>query len=318
MTSFVFENFINTTLAGSITSSATTMTLSSSVGLPASIPSGYVMAFIINDVATRQNYEVVYAPAQTITGATLTIIRGQEGTTPLAWATLDYVYSSVTAGQMASFANLNGSPAQIFNVAPAVAANQAVQLGQVGGPNRTAEFTSNGTFTVPAGVTKVLISGCAGGGGGGGSNSGNTPGGGGGGGGVALKTSVTVTPSAPYTVTIGAAGAGGTSSTAGIAGGASSFGSLVTLTGGGGGGFNGGASSGGTAGNSLAQPGAPGVVSTVYNAAPPGGGGRFGQGGQPNGPNNAGNDASGYGGGGGGANDAAGGNGTPGIIIVEY
>ena len=101
MTDFVFYNFINTTLSGAITSTATSMTLSSSAGLPSSIPSGLSMAFILNDVATRQNYEVVYATA--ISGATLTIVRAQEGTAALAWSTGDYVYSCATAGQMGSF-----------------------------------------------------------------------------------------------------------------------------------------------------------------------------------------------------------------------
>jgi len=86
-------------------------------------------------------------------------------------------------------------------------------------------FTSSGTFTVPAGITKLKIT-AFGGGGGGSSNNGGL-----GGAGVAL---VTVTAGASYTVTIGSGGNGAAYTNAGAtAGGTTSFGSLVTATGGG-------------------------------------------------------------------------------------
>lgn len=101
MTQFVFANNINTALAGSISSSSTTITLASAANLPASIPAGSYLAITINDAATRQDFEIVYATA--VSGATLTVLRAQEGTTALSWLTGDYVYSPPTAGQMQSF-----------------------------------------------------------------------------------------------------------------------------------------------------------------------------------------------------------------------
>jgi len=169
MTSFIFANNVNTTLAGSISSSATSITLSSSANLPTSIPSGSVLVLTLNDVATRQVYEIVYATA--ITGATLTVIRGQDGTSAVAWATNDFAFSPPTAGQMAAmaqlgapniwtasntfnnavtvgnptiaghavnlvtaqadFAALHGSSSNVFNVAPAATLSQAMPLGQL-------------------------------------------------------------------------------------------------------------------------------------------------------------------------------------------
>jgi hypothetical protein len=93
-------------------------------------------------------------------------------------------------------------------------------------------FTSSGTFTVPAGVTRAKVT-VAGGGGSGGNARGNfqpsprggftTPayGGGGGGGGVAIKFVTGLTPGGTVSVTVG--GASGTSS----------FGAFVSATGGG-------------------------------------------------------------------------------------
>jgi hypothetical protein len=82
-------------------------------------------------------------------------------------------------------------------------------------------FTANGSFTVPASVTKMWISGIAGGGGGGGGGSNNLAnsiggcGGGGGSGQAAFKKVVNVTPGEVIAITIGLGGAGGAGGTAG-------------------------------------------------------------------------------------------------------
>jgi hypothetical protein len=88
--------------------------------------------------------------------------------------------------------------------------------------NRTVEFTSSGTFTVPSGVysAEFLIVG-AGGGGGGCDNSEATrsSAGGGGGGGAVKQITLPVTPGSSYTITIGAKGTGGAIGAAGANGG---------------------------------------------------------------------------------------------------
>lgn len=170
MTTFIFANNVNTTLAGNVSTSATTITLASSANLPTSIPAGSVLVITLNDVATKNNYEVIYA--QTVTGATLSnCLRAQEGTAALAWLTGDFAYSPPTAGQMggmgqlganntwsgnntfsnpvavasatasgqainkgqaeSEFALINGSAAQTFSVANASSNTQAIPLGQL-------------------------------------------------------------------------------------------------------------------------------------------------------------------------------------------
>lgn len=114
MAYFIYANNVKTTLAGAISSTATSLTLSSSANLPASIPPGYFFVITLNDVATQQNFEIIYATA--ISGATLSgLIRGQEGTAALDWSTNDFAYSAPTKGQMQALAWLNGSPSQPWN-----------------------------------------------------------------------------------------------------------------------------------------------------------------------------------------------------------
>jgi len=114
--------------------------------------------------------------------------------------------------------------------------------------SRQQSFTTNGSFTVPSGVTTVYVSATAGGGGGAGAGgTGASPGTGGGGAGggagqYVYRMPIAVTPGQVIPVTIGAGGThsngapANTSATAAGNGGATSFGALLTLTGGGGGG----------------------------------------------------------------------------------
>ena len=104
MNSFIFANNINAELAGGISSTETTLTLNSTQNLPTSIPSGSVMALTLcNATPTTAPtvFEIVYVTA--ISGATLTVIRAQEGTAAQVWLTGNAAFSGPTAGQMASF-----------------------------------------------------------------------------------------------------------------------------------------------------------------------------------------------------------------------
>jgi len=106
-----------------------------------------------------------------------------------------------------------------------------VQIANLNGPAgvlflNQQQFTSNSTWTAPAGVTTVYAIGQAGGGGGGGGGGTTTQGRGGGSGGGYGGTSlaqgffVSVTPGFTYTITIGAGGAGGAGGTGGVTDGA--------------------------------------------------------------------------------------------------
>lgn len=354
MTIFTFANNINTTLAGTVSTSATTITLSSTANLPASIPAGEVLVITLNDVATRQNFEVMYATART--GSTLTVLRGQEGTAALAWLTGDFAYSPPTAGQQESFGQLaeantwtgNNAFTQPVAVPNAVTANEAVPLGQLTQvgviPGRWLSrviYAAAGTYaeTPPATATLALYDVNGGGGGGGGAfgtASGQIAAGtGGGAGGRALKRVVNPTT---QTVTVGAAGAGAVGATSGGAGGTSSVGVLVSATGGAGGsagtagtsGTNSGALGGSGAGGDINAPGANGfgpfgIASANIVKSGMGGSSPYGQGGLEQTTYATGGAAVGNSAGGAGgsvppnnAAGASGGAGTPGIVVIDY
>jgi hypothetical protein len=216
---------------------------------------------------------------------------------------------------------------------------------------RMQKFTSNGTFSVPAGVSTIYVSGCAAGGGGGagGGNSSSSSliGSGGAGGGAGqsiIRAAYSVTPGDSIPITIGGGGSGGAGVSgatggSGGAGGNTVIGTLVTLTGGSGGagGLSGPSSSNvaGPAGGAGYPRGGHANDTTLNNSSgsggygascPFGGGGSNGRGATTNGANASPGYGYGAGGGGGGGTYAqavtsAGGNGSsgmPGIVIIEW
>jgi len=122
-------------------------------------------------------------------------------------------------------------------------------VAQIGGvPQDMQEFSTPGTdnFTVPVGVTRLLVEVWGAGGGGGGSGAdGQGCGGGGGGGGSGgySRTIITVTPGEIFVVKIGMEGNGGAVNTGGGNGGNSSFETnasvVLVISSGGGGGVSG-------------------------------------------------------------------------------
>ena len=178
-------------------------------------------------------------------------------------------------------------------------------------PHGKTRYTSNGTWTAPAGVTTIWLSGTGGGGGGGTPSSGAA--GGGGGAECDVAVELTVVPGTAYAVTIGSGGA------AANAGSATILGALRTLPGGAAGGavWTGGAAggAGGSAGgNGAGQSGVDNYRGgegggTIWGAG--GHGGEF--------PTATGTVGSGYGsGGGGGATSSAGGAGSNGFLLIEW
>jgi hypothetical protein len=73
-------------------------------------------------------YEVVYVTA--ITGATLTVVRAQEGTTAQNWNIGDFAFCAPTEGTVAQ---INGNPSQQFQAAPATSTGQVPTMAQAAG-----------------------------------------------------------------------------------------------------------------------------------------------------------------------------------------
>lgn len=176
-------------------------------------------------------------------------------------------------------------------------------------------FTTNGSFTVPDGVTTIYVSGSAGGGGGGGGYSSSNSGQGGGAGQSIMKQPYQVSPGDVIAITIGSTGSAGGVGAAGGQGGNTVIGALATLNGGGGG--NPGAASEG--GKSAGLPGGNGgIAGEDAIGSVPGSGGSCLMG--PGGSRRAAAGIAGINGGGGagGYVNAPGGTGGTGIVIIEY
>ena len=194
------------------------------------------------------------------------------------------------------------------------------------GFSRIATFTTSGSFTVPNGSTLLKVRLC-GGGGGGGSGAPGLGGGGGGAGGY-VESVVSVQPGQVISAIVGSGGAGGVSG-GGYAGtgGSSSFGPTINATGGSGGApaasFAPGGSPGGGSGGAVnlaggyGSDGNGGSVMFAGNGGSSlfGGGGRAASAGSAVQQNGA---APGSGGGACYAVSGDGGNGAPGIAIVEF
>ena len=137
MATVLFLNNYQTTLGAALSSTATTMTVSSTTGLPSSLASGQFIPMTLTPASNPGSaYEIVYVTG--ISGSTLTVTRGEEGTSALNWNTGDILYSTNTAETTGTSM---GSPSTDFQT------NTLTASGLI---------TANGGLTVPSGQTETV------------------------------------------------------------------------------------------------------------------------------------------------------------------
>lgn len=108
MATILFLNNYQTTLGAALSSTATTMTVSSTTGLPSSLASGQFIPMTLTPASNPGSvYEIVYVTG--ISGSNLTIERGMENTSALNWSTGDILYSTNTAETTGSAFSLPSS-----------------------------------------------------------------------------------------------------------------------------------------------------------------------------------------------------------------
>lgn len=155
MPSVLFSNNASGALASSITTSSTTITLTTGAGaqFPAISGSNYFYATLTD---SSNNLEIVKVTARA--SDVLTVVRGQEGTTPRAYAAADKLELRVTAAVMSSLPQLAAdqtfSGANTFSSAPTLGTPLAVASGGSGSTTSTgtgANVLSNSpTLVTPA------------------------------------------------------------------------------------------------------------------------------------------------------------------------
>lgn len=103
MSVILFANNAATTLAGSVSSGATSCTVVTGTGALFPNPSaGQYFLLTFSDAATNTTREIVKVTARS--GDVMTIVRAQEGTTAHAWSVADNAQNLWTAGSAATYA----------------------------------------------------------------------------------------------------------------------------------------------------------------------------------------------------------------------
>ncbi len=298
--------------------------------IPLPDPTGEVALNLVRVNAGQTAYETV-APAY--------IEDVVEDTTPQLGGDLDLNGNNIDFPTTANISDCLDEDDMATDSATMLATQQSIKAYVDAQAKGIQLFTSNGTFNVPAGITKVYLTMVGGGGGGGGVQGSGTESaaGGGGAGESVVNLPYTVTPAAALAVVVGAGGAGGVGVADGADGADSTFNAAITAakglkgvnaTGSRAGGVGGGSaldgadgSAGGAGGGKGVKGGDGGDGDTGGNTDGGGGGGTlFGAGGAGgDGANGA--DGS-LGSGGGGAGDAGaafnGGAGGDGFVLVTW
>lgn len=117
MSLLLFANNAQTTLAGPIAASATTLNLAAGTGKEFPSPAaGQYFVMTLNDQATGQVREIIWVTA--LSTDTCTVVRAQEGTTAVAWLANDIAANWWTAGQAAAMIQVAQLQAQATNYGP--------------------------------------------------------------------------------------------------------------------------------------------------------------------------------------------------------
>lgn len=147
----LFSNYASAPLAASISSSATTITVTSGQGaLFPAVPAGSIFYATLTD--SSNNLEIVKVTARSTDA--LTVVRAQEGTTARAYAAADKLELRLTAAGLNNFVQLDGAQT-VTGVKTFSSGIVAAVTGNVTG-NLTGNVTGNVTGNLTGNVTGAL------------------------------------------------------------------------------------------------------------------------------------------------------------------
>ena len=158
----VWANNASTTLASAISNSQTTITVAAGTGVEFPAPAaGQIAIATIED--TAGDIEVVWITG--ITGDVLTVSRGEEGTTPVAFASGSRIEQRPTAGTMQAFLQKNGGDTMTntttLNGVLQLNSSGSIQGGEFTGYHRSGAGVTTGQIYVSSGTpmsgTSVIL-----------------------------------------------------------------------------------------------------------------------------------------------------------------
>jgi hypothetical protein len=151
----LFTNNAASTLASSIGSGATSLTVASGQGalFPTITGTNYFLVTLQNISGTVT--EIVKVTARSTD--TFTIVRAQEGTTASAFTGGDYVQLRITAAAMSIAANTVVANGSIIETTGLISANYTITTGKNGMSAGPITLGSGVTVTVPSGSRWVVV-----------------------------------------------------------------------------------------------------------------------------------------------------------------
>lgn len=167
--SLLASNNAKSVLAAGISASATVLTVSSGMGslFPSPTTGANYFKLTIIDAATKTITEIVHVTS--VSGDVMTVIRGQEGTTPRVWSTNDIVANMMTAGSLLSCLQVANNLSEISSAGSPSVKEALLNLGSSDGTLNgrligIKIFTDSGTYTKSEGTRHLIVEIIAGGG----------------------------------------------------------------------------------------------------------------------------------------------------------
>jgi hypothetical protein len=151
----LFTNNASTTLASSINSSATSITVATGTGALFPNPTSPDYFLVTLQGISGTPIEIVKCTARSTD--TLTIVRAQEGTTASSFSSSDKVELRITAAQMTGAAQSGLANGTVTENSTTVTSNYTQSTGKNAVTVGPLTIASGVTYTVPAGQRLVIL-----------------------------------------------------------------------------------------------------------------------------------------------------------------
>lgn len=149
------NNNAKSVLAAGISASATVITVGTGAGslFPSPVSGQSYFKLTITDAATKSISEIMHVTS--VSGDVMTVIRGQEGTTPRVWSTNDIVANMMTAGTFKSCLQIDNNLSEIKEAGQESVAEARNNLGIHDISSQPGDIKYTARSTAPTGWLKA-------------------------------------------------------------------------------------------------------------------------------------------------------------------